>query len=149
MIASWMAKREVRSAFELMGEDDYDVEAVVANFSDDAVWDSTSELGVGETLRGKEAITDWFRRWKVEVPKRKFVVKNVCLKGTFLPSPNNVIMVEWGCVETDKEGRELRYDGVTVFEFKNTKGVRAAEYISFKGLPKLSTLIKPAGKTQR
>ena len=146
MIASWIAKRNVRSAWDLMGEDDYDVEAVVAGFSDDAVWDSTSELGVGETLRGKKAIADWFQGWKKEMPKRKFVVKNVCLKGTFLPGPNNVYMVEWGCVETDKDGRELRYDGVTVGEMRNMKIVRATEYISFKGLPKLSTLIAPIGK---
>jgi ketosteroid isomerase-like protein len=146
MIASWIAKRSVRSSWDLMGEDDYDVEAVVAGFAEDAVWDSTSELGVGETLSGKKAITDWFRRWKKEIPRRKFVVKNVCLKGTFLPSPNNVVMVEWGCVETDREGREVRYDGVTVVELKNMKTVRATEYISFKGLPKLSTLIRPTGK---
>jgi hypothetical protein len=49
-------------------------------------------------------------------------------------------------VETDKEGQELHYDGVTVGEMRNMKIVRATEYISFKGLPKLSTLIKPMGK---
>ena len=146
MIASWIAKRSVRSSWDLMGEDDYDVEAVVAGFADDAVWDNTSELGVGETLRGKKDVADWFHRWKKEIPKRKFVVKNICFKGTCLPSPNNVVMVEWGCVETDREGRELRYDGVTVAELKNMKTVRATEYISFKGLPKLSTLIQPIGK---
>lgn len=146
MFASWIAKRNVRSAWDLMGQDDYDVEAVVAGFSEDAVWDSTSELGVGETLKGKKAIAEWFQRWKKEIPKRKFVVKNVCLKGTCLPSPNNVFMVEWGGVETDKEGQEIHFDGVSVLEMKNMKIVRASEYISFKGLPKLSTLIKPTAK---
>ena len=146
MIASWMAKRSVRAAWDRMGEDDYDVDAALAELSDDAVWDSPSELGVGETLRGKRAIADWHQRWKKEFPRRKFVVKNVCLKGTFLPSPHNVWMVEWSCVETNKEGQEYRYDGVSVGEMRNLKTVRTTDYISFKGLPKLSTLIQPAGK---
>jgi ketosteroid isomerase-like protein len=146
MIESWFVKRMVRSAWDTMGQDDYNVDALVAGFSEDIVWDNTSELGVGETLRGKKDVADWFQRWKKEFPKRKFVVKNVCLKGTCLPSPNNVCMVEWGCVETDKEGRKFQYDGVTVIEMKNMKAFRASEYISFKGLPKLSTLIKPVAK---
>ncbi len=146
MIESWIVKRMVRSAWDRMGQDDYDVDALMAGFSEDIVWENTSELGVGETLRGKKNVADWFQRWKKEFPKRKFAVKNVCLKGTCLPSPDNVGMVEWSCVETDKEGREFQYDGVTVIEMKRMKAFRASEYISFKGLPKLSTLIKPSGK---
>ncbi len=146
MIASWIAKRIVRSAWDTMSQDDFDVDSFMRTAADDQVWDSTSELGVGETLRGKKAITEWFHKWKKEFPRRKFAVKNVCLKGTCLPSPNNVVMVEWGCVETDKEGKEFQYDGVTVIHIKNMKNIRASEYISFKGLPKLSTLIKPSGK---
>ncbi len=45
MIVSWIAKRSVRSSWDRMGEDDYDVEALAAEFSEDAVWDSTSERG--------------------------------------------------------------------------------------------------------
>jgi SnoaL-like domain len=121
--------------------------ASLRTLSGDIVWDNTSELGVGETLRGKKDVADWFQRWKKEIPKRKFVVKNICFKGTCLPSPSNVVMVEWGCVDTYKEGTEFQYDGVTVLEMKNQKVFRASEYISFKGLPKLSILIKPSGKT--
>jgi ketosteroid isomerase-like protein len=130
----------------MMSQDDYDVDALVAGFADDAVWDGTSELGVGETIKGKKAIADWFQRWKKEFPKRKLVAKNVCMKGTCLPSLNNVMMVDWTCWETDKQGKEFQYDGVTVMHLKNMKVVHASEYISFKGLPPLSTLIKPTGK---
>jgi ketosteroid isomerase-like protein len=145
-IESMIVKRMVRRAWDTMGQDDYDVDALMAGFSEDIVWDNTSELGAGGTLSGKKNVADWFHRWKKEFPKRKFVVKNVCLKGSCLPSPNNVTMVEWGCVETNKEGKEFQYDGVTVLEMKNMKVFRASEYISFKGLPQLSTLIKPTGK---
>jgi hypothetical protein len=62
MIASMLAKRTVRSAFSLMGQDDYDVDALLAGWVEDAVWDGTSELGVGDTLKGKKAIAEWFER---------------------------------------------------------------------------------------
>jgi len=146
MIASWMAKRMVRSGWDLMSQDDYDVNALMAGWAEDAVWDGTSELSVGETLTGKKAITEWFQRWKKEFPKRKLVAKNVCMRGTCLPSPTNVMMVEWTCWELDKQGKEFQYDGVTVVHIKNMKIVHASEYISFKGLPQLSTLIKPSSK---
>lgn len=146
MIESWIVKRIIQSVWDTMSQDTFDVDAFMKGAADDQVWDSTSELGVGETLVGKKAISEWFHKWQKEMPKRKFTVKNICMKGTFLPSPNNVVMVEWGCVETDREGKEFQYDGVTVIHIKNMKTVRASEYISFKGLPKLSTLIKPIAK---
>jgi hypothetical protein len=65
-----------------MGQDDYDLDALMAGWAEDAVWDGTSELGVGETLKGKKAIAEWFERWKKEFPKRKLVAKNVCMRGT-------------------------------------------------------------------
>jgi len=146
MIASMLAKRTVRSAFSLMGQDDYDVNALLAGWVEDAVWDGTSELGVGDTLKGKKAIAEWFERWKKEFPKRKFVVKNVCMRGTCLPSPTNICMVEWTCWEKDKQGKEFQYDGASVLHVKNMNVVHVSEYISFKGLPQISNLIKPLGK---
>jgi hypothetical protein len=68
------------------------------------------------------------------------------MKGTCLPSPTNVVMVEWSCWERDKQGKEFHFDGVTVIHIKNMKTIHVSEYISFKGLPKLSNLIKPSGK---
>ena len=146
MIASMIAKRTVRRSLDLLSQDDYDVNAFLADWTDDAVYDVTSELGVGETLTGKKALAEWFQRWKKEFPKRKFTVKNVCMKGTCLPSPTNVVVFEWTCWERDKQGKEFQYDGVTVTHIKNMKAVHASEYISFKGLPQLSNLIKPLGK---
>ena len=148
MLASWIAKRMIRSAFDTLSQDDFDVESLVARKTEDAAYGYPSDFGVGEVVKGKQASVEWLNRWKKEVPKRKFVVKNICMKGSCLPSPNNVVMVEWGCVETNKEGKEFQYDGVTVMDIKNMKCVRSSEYVSFKGLPKLSTLIKPTGKAK-
>jgi len=145
MIASMLVKRMVRSTIEKLNEDDYDVDAVLAGLADDAIWDGTSELGVGQTIKGKKAIADWFRRWKEEFPKRKFEVKNICFSAWPL-CLTNVCMVDWTLRQTDKQGQEFKYDGVTVIQTKKGKTKRMSDYISFVGLPQLSTLIKPTAK---
>jgi hypothetical protein len=61
-------------------------------------------------------------------------------------SPTNVFMMEWTCEETDKDGKQFKYDGVTVMENRKGKTIRMTDYIACKGLPQLSTLIKPSGK---
>jgi hypothetical protein len=58
----------------------------------------------------------------------------------------SVIMVDWSITETNKEGREFRYNGGSVFRMKKGKAVYVADYISMVGLPRLSTLTKPSGK---
>jgi len=148
MIASMIAKRGLRSSFDIMSQDHIDTDALLKQWADDAVWDGTSELGIGQTIKGKKAIADWFHRWEQEFPKRKLIAKNVCLKGTCLPSSNNIAMVDWTCWETDKQGREYKYDGVTTIHMKNMKAVRVTEHLSFAGLPPISSLIKPTGKVQ-
>jgi len=146
MIMSMLAKRMIRENFEIMSRDHIDTDALLKDWADDAVWDGTSELGVGQTIKGKKAIADWFHRWEQDFPKRKLVVKNVCLKGSFLPAPNNVEIVDWTCWEADKQGREYKYDGATTIVIRNMKAVKVTEHISFVGLPQLSTLIKPTAK---
>lgn len=145
-LGSMIARRKVRAAWAAMSQDHIDTDNVFNDWADDVVWDGSSDLGVGQSIKGKVAIADWFRRWEQEFPHRKLVPKNVCMKGTFLPNPNNVAMVDWTCTETDRQGREYTYEGVTVAHFKGGKIVRASDYISFAGLPQLSTLLKPTAE---
>ena len=145
MIASWIVKRMVRSSLYMANEDDFDVDALLKQWADDGVYDVGSELGVGETIKGKKAITDWFEKWKKEFPKRKFDVKSICFSAWPL-MPRNVMTVQWSLTETDTRGREYTWDGVSVFHMKNFKTVRATEHISMLGLPQLSNLIKPTVK---
>ncbi len=148
MIASWIAKRIMRGGFEKLSQDDMDVTAVVATMSDDAVYDIPSDLGAGETVKGKKAIAEWLQRWKKEYPSRKFDVKNICYSAWPL-CPTNVCTVDWTFTQTNREGKEFKYDGVTVFDIRNFKMVHGSDYISFKGLPQLSTLIKPTVKAPK
>lgn len=145
MIASWIVKRMVRSGMKMMNEDDFDVDALVKQWADDAVYDVGSELGIGETIKGKKAIAEWFQRWKKEFPKRKFDVKSICFSAWPL-MPRYVMTVQWSLTETDSQGKEYTWDGVSVLRMKNFKTVRGTEHISMLGLPQLSTLIKPMAK---
>lgn len=115
--------------------------------TDDCTYEHSSELGVEGIREGKKAIAEWFQGWKTEFPKRKMVLKNICFAGWPL-SPRNVCMIDWSITETNKEGTEFKYDGVMVLRTKNFKVFRGADYISFKGLPRLSDLIKPTGKAR-
>jgi hypothetical protein len=145
MIASWIAKRMIRSVFDTLSQDDFDVESFVAGMTDDGVYGYPSDFGVGEIVKGKKSNAEWLNRWKKEVPKRKFVVNNICFSAWPL-SPKNICMVDWTLTETNKEGQEFKYDGASIFDIRNSKMVYGADYISFKGLPQLSNLIKPMGK---
>ena len=147
MIASWIVKRMALSAFEKFSADDLDVDAVVAAMTDDCTYQHSSELGVEGVRKGKKEIAEWFQGWKKEFPKRKMVLNDICFKSWPL-SPSNVWMIDWSITETNKEGLEFKYNGVMVLHVKNFKMVRGADYISFKGLPKLSTLIEPTGKAK-
>ncbi len=146
MIASMMAKRAVKSGWAMMSEDHIDTDALLKQWADDAVFDTPSDIGVGQTIKGKKAIADWFNKWEQEFPKRQLIPKNVCLNGTCLPSPNLITMVQWTCIETDKQGREYKYDGVSVMHMKNMKVVRVTEHISFTGLAPIASLIQPPNK---
>ena len=143
MIASMIVKRMVRSSVDKAFQGD--VESAFANFSDDGVYDIPLDISAGGTAKGKKAAIDWFHRWYEQFPKRKLIMKNISFAAWPL-SPTNVCMMEWTCEETDKEGKEFKYDGVTVMEMRKGKGIRTTEYIACKGLPQLSTLIKPSGK---
>jgi ketosteroid isomerase-like protein len=145
MIASWIMKRMIRSGYAEVNEDDMDVAAVLRYWADDVVWDGAAELGVGQTIKGKKAIADWWERWKKEFPHRNFMVKNICFSGWPL-SPNNVSMTDWTLTQTDKEGRVFVYDGVSVSHMRNYQVVHVSDYISFVGLPMISDLLKPTGK---
>ncbi len=145
MIASWIANRLVCSVKDKVGEQG-DAESAFANATEDWIYDVPLDVSEGVTLKGKKAVINWFHRWYEEFPKRKLITKNVAFAAYPL-SPSNICMVEWTCEETDKEGKEYKYDGATVTEIRKGKAIRTTEYIACKGLPKLSTLLKPVGET--
>jgi len=144
LITSWIAKRRIRSDLAKVVQGDID--SALAKWADDGVYDFPSNLSVGGTIKGKKAIADWHYKWFEEFPKRNIIARNIAFAAWPL-SPSNVIMIEWTCEETDKEGREFKYDGVSVLRIKNSKCIQWSDHISFKGLPQISTLIEASSGT--
>ena len=144
-IASMVMKRAAQSQFDMMSQDHIDTDALLKGWADDCSYDFPSDFGVGETVKGKKAVADWFCRWEKEVPKREFEMKNIAF-AAWAFSPNNVWMMDWTLTETTKEGKEFRYEGSSVCFVKGFKMVSGHDYISFVGLPQLSSLVKPTVK---
>ena len=139
-----ISRRKMRAVMEAISREHIDTDAIAKEWADDVVWDSPSDLGVGQTILGKAAIVEWYKRWEHEFPKRKLVAKSVCVSGMGLPNRTLVIMCDWTCTETDRQGREYVFDGASVIHSRNMKVVRMTDYISFAGLPEISTLLGPA-----
>ncbi len=145
MIASWIVRRMIRADLARVVRGDID--AALTKWDDDGIYDYPSNLSAGGTIQGKEAIADWHHRWFEEFPRRDIIVRNIAF-GAWPLSPSNVVMVEWTCEETNKEGQEFKYDGVSVIHMRRYKCIKWSDHISFKGLPQISTLLASAGKTQ-
>ncbi len=144
MIAGMIVRRMIRSALDRAFRGD--IEPVLAKWSDDGVYEYPANLSAGGTVQGKQAILDWHYKWFEEFPERKIIARNIAFKGWPL-NPTNVVMVEWTCEETNKEGKTYVYDGVSVIRTKNGKCVKWTDHIAFKGLPQISTMLKPVGET--
>lgn len=142
MIASMIFKRILMSNLRKLEEDNLNVDAILAGYHDDIIWDTSSEISVGQTIKGKKAIAEWLTRWKEEYPKSKYEVKSICFSSWPL-SLRNIFTVQFTLTQTNKEGKTFKWDGVSVFHVRNFKLVHASDYVSFAGLPKLSSLIEP------
>lgn len=148
MIGAMIGRRKARSAFEMMNRGDID--SMMADWADDATFDYPSITSVGGTLKGKKEIAEGFRMAFEEFPKRKFTVKNICFREAFpllsMLFGTFVIMVDWTVEETSKEGKELKYEGLTVAHGKRGKFIHVRDYISFLGLPPIPTMMKLSDK---
>jgi ketosteroid isomerase-like protein len=148
MIGAVIIRRMVRSAFEMMNRGD--VDSLMSGWADDAIFDFPSIMSVGGTLKGKKEIAAGFRMAFEVYPKRKYVVRDICFQEVFpllsILFGTYVIMADWTAELTNKEGKELKFDGLTVIHGRRNKHTHVRDYISFLGLPPIPTLIKPSGK---
>jgi hypothetical protein len=85
MVMTMIVKRILRSGMDALNRGD--VDAAMAGWADDALYEFPSDISVGGRLKGKEEIAGWFRRWIEEYPKRKLTMGNLCLQHTLLPIP--------------------------------------------------------------
>jgi ketosteroid isomerase-like protein len=128
MIGAIMAKKAVQSRFMNLNKNDID--SFMKAWSDDAVFIYPSVVATGGTTKGKENIRKWFANWMKQIPKRNFVLKNVCVKKIFACRGTNVVAAEWDIKITNKDGKDFETNGVTTIDIKNGKAIRVCDYIS-------------------
>lgn len=144
MIASWIVKRMVRSTLDKVFRGD--IESALAKWAKDSFHDFPSNPYIGDTIKERKEILDWHYKWFEPFADRNIVVKDVAFAAWPL-SPSNVVMAEWTCEGTDKEGKKQRYDGVSVIHIKNFKIVKWMDHFSCKVIPQLSSMMESLEKT--
>ncbi len=127
MLGAMLAQRQVRKAFDAMGR--HDVEAVVAMFHDDGLFEFPGDTVVGGRFHGKEEIRAWFQRFFDRMPVIQFTVRHVSVAHIFAFGATNVLHVEWSLKVSDSVGHSYQLTGVTAFDAVGGKARTVKEYI--------------------
>ena len=128
MIGAVIAKRLVSGAFAAIER--RDVDALVANLADDAVWEYPGRSAMSGRFEGKEAIRAQWERWFEGVGRIEFTLEHVAVDNIFALGPSNTLIVEWSAEFEDAHGTPYQGTGVTVVETEKGKTTRIKEYFS-------------------
>jgi len=128
MIVSLIAKRKVRSSWAMWNR--YDLDAFLANWADDAVFSYPTDVSVGGVIVGKKAIREFYQRFVEQFPKKKFVLRNICIGDTSLLKGKAVVTVEATAELTNKDGKDFKMDYCIAMESRGFKAIRVAEYVN-------------------
>lgn len=121
-----MFEKLVARSYEAAGRKDLD--AMMASWSDDAVWEYPGHSAMSGVFVGKAAITDWWRRWLDRMASVRFTVKHAALSNPIALTWSNTMLVEWEADITTTDGLSGHPCGVTAFEFRHGKCVHARDY---------------------
>jgi len=128
MIASWIVKRKLRSSWAMWNRGD--IESMLANWADESVFSYPADVSVGGAIVGKKAIREFYQRFMQQFPKRKFVLRNICVGDISLARGKAVAVIEARAELTNKDGKDFKMDYCIVTESRNFKAIRVAEYVN-------------------
>jgi ketosteroid isomerase-like protein len=131
MIGVLVTKRAMADAFEAMNR--HDLPKFMSGWRDDAVFIFSGEVPASGTFQGKSAIESWFRNFFDQFPRIQFDVQDICVKNIFDLTGNNSVAVHWNLNLTNRDGREGKNSGVSVFTIKGGKVVRLKDFIFDQG----------------
>ena len=121
MYGAIRAKRGVTAGYDAMNR--HDLQAIMADWDDDAVFIYPGDIPASGTYRGKDVIEAWFGRYFEQFPEVRFKVLDVCVRDLFDPVGNNVIIGHWNVQVTNREGQTGGWSGVSVFTLERGKVV--------------------------
>ena len=93
----------------------HDVEGIVSDFTDDAVWLlSRGPTPEGRRLTGKQAIGEFLESRFRDIPDMNWAVHRHFASG-------NVVCSEWTVTGTPKSGARIDWLGIDIWEFEGDK----------------------------
>jgi len=129
MIGAIIAKKKVRYWFDTLNWRNLDT--LLANWSEAAIFVYPGELSVSGTFEGKESIKEWYQKFMEQFPQAIFDVKNICVqKMCPVNFRTNSVAVEWDGLFTNRDRKEFRNSGVTVVSIEKGKIMKVHQYIS-------------------
>lgn len=127
MIGALVARERARRGFEALNRKD--LAAVIAAFAEDAVFEMSGRARMSGRFEGRSAIEAYFRTWFSERTLIRFRPRHVCVERVLALGGTNTVEVEWALEEADRHGVTYHLSGVTVFDLRRGKVVRARDYV--------------------
>ena len=104
------------------------LDKIVSNFRDDAVFIYPGSLSVSGTYEGKKAIEEFFHKFFGQFPEVHFTCKAVYVKNIFAVGLSNTIAIEWENRLTNRNGETFDNCGISTSQVKWAKVARHHEY---------------------
>ena len=128
-----MAEKQMEKFVDALGklEKNEDIETIVALFADDC---EIGNVTLTESLSGTDGAREFWTNYRKTFGKISSEFKNKV-------HADSVSALEWTTTGTSSEGREIKYDGVSILEFD---GDRITRFFAYFNPAKLGQQIEEA-----
>lgn len=120
-----MVARKTRGMFEKLN--DADAAPFLAAVRDDVVFTYPGRHALGGTMRGRQALGEWFERFFRFFPGIHWTIKDIVVDGA--PWGTTVVSAEWTARCVLENGYVYENEGLHVIELKNAKASEVRVYL--------------------
>jgi ketosteroid isomerase-like protein len=132
MIGSLLAKQRVPAWFDAMNR--HDLDALLKDYAEDAILVYPGDVdGVSGTFAGKATLRDWYQRYFDQFPFVYQTVKTIAVSNIFDLIGTNVIAVEWEAEVKNRDGLQVKNNGVSIIKSRLGKATHITVYMSVTG----------------
>ena len=121
-----MLEHQVAKSFEAMNR--RDLEAVMAHWRDDAVFEFPGHTRISGRHEGKAAVREFFATLFDALASMHFTVQHVGFANPVTLTWSNVIYVDWIVDDTARDGRTHHNEGISRMTFRSGKLVEVRDY---------------------
>ncbi len=121
----FLVARKTRSMFEKLNQ--ADAGPFLAAVHDDVVFSYPGKHALGGTMRGKEALGEWFQRFFRFFPGIEWTIKDIVVEGP--PWGKTVVSAEWSVRCVLENGHVFENEGLHMIELKNAKASEVRVYL--------------------